>query len=64
MKNKFALIAAALSISALTATHSPVFGESPAVVQTDAASIAAKAQASIDKALAYLKSEQQPDGGS
>lgn len=61
MKKMIALLAAA-SFSIPSFHHSAI-AEAPAVIQADAVSTAAKAQASIDKALAYLKSQQQPDGG-
>ena len=41
----------------------PLLAEPVAVVQTDSIATIAKAQTAIDKALAYLKSQQQPDGG-
>lgn len=55
------ILAAALSFSGLPAAMT--FAESPAAALPAAPDVTAKAQASIDRALAYLKSQQQPDGG-
>ena len=57
------ILAAALSFTGMLALTS-LLAEPPAAVQPDTATTTiSKAQVSIDKALAYLKSQQQPDGG-
>lgn len=57
------ILAAALSFTGILAPISLSIADPVPAVQPDATNVTAKAQASLDKALAYLKSQQQPDGG-
>src|SRR5438309_5761555 len=45
------------------AADAPVATPAAAVAQADLAQVAAKAQASIDKSVEWLRGQQQPDGG-
>ena len=63
MKYRTLLLVAALGIAAIPYASLPARAEPAANVQGDPSAEVAKAQASVDKAVTWLKGQQQPDGG-
>jgi squalene-hopene/tetraprenyl-beta-curcumene cyclase len=63
MKHRTLILAAALGLAAIPFAPLPLRAAPAANVQADTTAVEQKAQASIDKAVNWLKAQQQPEGG-